>query len=94
MFISLGGILRHICFYRKSETSPKTDAGRMLESILEIELKGGTNEEARTYAKAGLKLALALQHKRNADYKTAALCAEATISVVNIVSILCKEVNL
>ena len=77
------------------EKSPsKTDAGRMLESILEIELKGGTNEEARTYAKAGLKLALALQHKRNADYKTAALCAEATISVVNIVSILCKEVNL
>ena len=22
LFISLGGILRHICFYRKSETSP------------------------------------------------------------------------
>lgn len=68
----------------------KTDAGRMLESILEIELKGGTNEEARSYAKTALKLALALQHKRNADYKMAALCAEATISVVNLLTILCK----
>jgi hypothetical protein len=65
----------------------------MLESLLEIELKGGTNEEARAYAKASLKLALALQHKRNADYKMAALCAEATMSVINIVSILCKEIS-
>jgi hypothetical protein len=76
------------------EKSPsKTDAARMLESLLEIELKGGTNEEARAYAKASLKLALALQHKRNADYKMAALCAEATMSVINIVSILCKEIS-
>ena len=72
----------------------KTDAGRMLESILEIELKGGTNEEVRYYAKAALKLALALQHKRNANYIMAALCAEATISVVNIVTILCNGINL
>lgn len=72
----------------------KTDAGRMLESLLEIELRGGTNEEARAYAKATLKLALALQHKRTADYIMAALCAEATISVVNIVSILIKEIRL
>ena len=71
-----------------------TDAGRMLKSLLEVELQGGTNEEARAYAKATLKLALALQHKRTADYIMAALCAEATISVVNIVSILIKEVRL
>ncbi len=71
-------------------SASKTDAGRMLESLLEIELKGGTNEEARSYAKAVLKLAIALQHKRTANYKMAALCAEATISVVNIVTILCK----
>jgi hypothetical protein len=68
----------------------KTDAARMLESLLENELKGGANEEARSYAKAGLKLALALQHKRTADRRIAALCAEATISVINIVAILCK----
>ena len=68
----------------------KTDAARMLESLLENELKGGANEEARSYAKAGLKLALALQHKRTADRRMAALCAEATISVINIVAILCK----
>lgn len=72
----------------------ETDAGRMLESLLEIKLKGGTNKEARSYTKAVLKLAVALQHKRNADHKMAALCVEATISVVNIVTILCKEVNL
>lgn len=67
----------------------KTDAGRMLESLLEIELKGGTNKEARSHAKAALKLAIALQHKRTADFKTAVLCAEATASVVNIVAIIC-----
>lgn len=67
----------------------KTDAGRMLESLLEIELRGGTNEEARSHAKAALKFAAALQHKRTADFTTAALCAEATASVVNIVAIIC-----
>jgi hypothetical protein len=67
----------------------KTDAGRMLESLLEIELRGGTNEEARSHTKAALKFAAALQHKRTADFTTAALCAEATASVVNIVAIIC-----
>lgn len=72
----------------------RTDAWRMLESIIETTLRGGTNEEARSHAKSALKLALALQHKRNANYKMAAICAEATMSVVNLVTILCKEVNL
>ncbi len=71
------------------KTPSKTDAGRMLESLLEIELRGGTNEEARSHAKAALKFAAALQHKRTADFTTAALCAEATASVVNIVAIIC-----
>lgn len=44
-----------------------TDAKRMLESIFESELRGTANEEARAHAKAALRLALALQHKRTAS---------------------------
>lgn len=65
-----------------------TDAGRMLESFFGAELEGGVNEESRAHAKAALRLALALQHKRTADFRMAALCAEATSSVVNIVAVL------
>lgn len=65
-----------------------TDAGRMLESFFAAELKGGGYEEARAHARAALRLALALQHKRTADFRVAALCAEATSSVVNLVAIL------
>ena len=65
-----------------------TDAKRMLEAIFNAELQGGGNEEARTHAKAALRLALALQHKRTADFRMAALCAEATSSVVNMLAVL------
>ena len=65
-----------------------TDAGRILDSIFETELHGGPNKEARTHAKASLRLALALQHKRTANYQTAALCAEATASVVNLLAVI------
>jgi len=65
-----------------------TNAGRMLEIIFVTELHGGANEEARTHAKAALRFALALQHKRTADYKTAALCAEATVSIVNLLAVI------
>lgn len=66
----------------------ETDAKRMLEAFFASELKGGANEEARVHAKAALRLALALQHKRTADFRMAALCAEATSSVVNILAVL------
>jgi hypothetical protein len=65
-----------------------TDARRMLEAFFVSELEGSTNEEARSHAKAALRLALALQHKRTADFRIAALCAEATSSVVNILAVL------
>jgi hypothetical protein len=65
-----------------------TDAKRMLEAYIAVELGGQTNDEARSHAKASLKLALALQHNRTANFRTAALCAEATVSVVNIIGIL------
>lgn len=70
------------------ETVPsETDAKRMLEAIFAEELKGSSNEEARAHAKAAVRLALALQHKRVADFRTAALCAEGTWSVVNMLAI-------
>lgn len=65
-----------------------TDAKRMLDAFFEAELQGGSNEEARSHAKAALKLAVALQHRRTADFRMAALCCEATTSVINIVAIL------
>jgi hypothetical protein len=51
-----------------------TDAKRMLEAIFTAELSGSANEEARAHARAALRLALALQHKRTADFRMAALC--------------------
>lgn len=69
------------------KTVSDTDAGRMLEAFLSAELAGSANEEARSHAKSALKLAVALQHKRTADFRTAALCAEATASVINVVGV-------
>lgn len=65
-----------------------TDAARMLEAFLKQELRGSANEAARAHAKAALKFALALQHKRTADFRMAALCAEATSSIVNIAAVI------
>jgi hypothetical protein len=65
-----------------------TDANRMLEAIFNAELQGLANEEARAHAKAALRLALALQHKRTADFRMAALCAEATSSLVNMLAVI------
>lgn len=75
-------------FSQDGVTPSNTDAGRMLESFFISELKGSANEESRAHAKAALRLALALQHKRTADFRMAALCAEATSSVVNILAVL------
>lgn len=70
-------------------TAPSdTDSKRMLEAIFAEELKGSSNDEARAHAKAAVRLALALQHKRLADFRTAALCAEGTWSVVNMLAII------
>jgi len=65
-----------------------TDAKRMLDAIFDTELKGSSSDEARAHAKAAVRLALALQHKRTADFRTAALCAEGTLSVVNMLAVL------
>ncbi|MBT3269168.1 hypothetical protein HN371_18635 [Candidatus Poribacteria bacterium] len=74
-----------------SQAPSGTDAVRMLEAYIAAELAGGGNEDVRRQVKAAWKLAVALQHKRTADCRTAALCAEATVSVVNIAAILAKR---
>ena len=65
----------------------KTDAYRMLEAYFSTEFPGSENEALRRHAKASLNLANHLQHKRTAKHKDAALCSEATRTVVNIVAI-------
>lgn len=64
-----------------------TDAKRMLEAYIAVELAGGANEDTRQHAKSALSLALALQHKRTAAFRDAAMCVEATTSVINLVAI-------
>ena len=60
----------------------------MLDSYLAAELSGATNEGIRRHAKAALALANDLQHRRTATYREAALCAEATMSLVNLIAII------
>lgn len=68
-------------------TPSPTDGGRMIEAFLATAAAGGTNENLRKHARASLQVAVELQHKRTADFRGAALCLEATSSVVNIVAI-------
>lgn len=65
----------------------ETDTYRMLGAYCSSELPGSENGALRRHAKASLSLANHLQHKRTAKYKDAALCSEATRTVVNIVAI-------
>jgi len=66
----------------------KTDAKRMLEAYIAIELAGSSNEVQRKYARATLDLANELTHKRTATKKDANLCATATLSLINLFGIL------
>lgn len=64
-----------------------SDGRRMLEAYVGKELAGGANEEARAAVKKADALADALQHRRTADFRAAALCLEATRSVVEMIAI-------
>lgn len=65
----------------------ETDAKRMLEAYVAVELAGGANEEARKHTRSSLELANALQHKRTATFREAAMCVEATTTVINVIAI-------
>ncbi len=66
----------------------ETDAKRKLEAYIAAKLSGSSNEEFRRYARTGIQLAVVLQHKRSANFRDAALCVEATRSLVNTIAIL------
>jgi len=66
----------------------ETDAKRMLEGYIEEELGGRSKETHRKYAKTCYDLAVAMQHKRTAGFRDAALCAEATRALINIIAII------
>lgn len=68
------------------EPSP-TDAKRMLEAYISVELAGGVNDETRKHARSALDLANALQHRRTATFRDAAMCVEATTTVINVIAI-------
>ena len=63
----------------------------MLEAYIAVELSGSSEEAARRHAKAALALAADLAHRRTATLRDAALCVEATTSVVNVVAILAER---
>ena len=64
-----------------------TDAKRMLEAYVAVELAGATNDEIRKYARAAFDLSNQLQHRRTATFRHTALCVEATASVVSLIAI-------
>lgn len=66
----------------------ETDAKRMLEAYFAVELAGGAHEVSRKYARAAFDLANEVQHRRTATFRQAAMCAQATIAVVNLVAVL------
>lgn len=65
----------------------ETDANRMLEAYIGYELSGNNNEKARRVVKAALVLANELLHKRTASFRDAALCAQTTCTIINLISI-------
>ncbi len=69
----------------------KTDAKRMLDSYIAVELPGRENEGLRRYAKATNSLANELTHKRTATLKLAKLCGSSCINLVNLIRILEEE---
>jgi hypothetical protein len=69
-------------------TPSDTDAKRMLVSVIAKEFRGSSNENARRHARISVDLAVELQHRRTANFRQAALCVEATTSVINVLAII------
>lgn len=63
----------------------KTDAKRMLEAYIAVELSGSSNKTLRQYTRSTLDLTNELTHKRTATKKDASLCSIATLSLINFI---------
>jgi len=66
----------------------ETDAKRMLDDYILGRLGGQSSEYHRKFTKASFDLAVSLQHRRTAAFRDAALCVEATRSVINTIAII------
>ena len=66
----------------------ETDANRMLNNYIIVKLKGGSNEELRSFAKNANKLANRLTHERSATKKDMMLTISATVAVINLIGVL------
>jgi hypothetical protein len=65
-----------------------TDLVRMIEAFLSSSASGPRNANKRKYVKVSQELAVGLQHQRTATFRDAAVCLEATSSIVNTCAIL------
>ena len=65
-----------------------TDARRMLDRFVEAEAIGKSNATMHRYVKVALQFSNEVQHQRTVTYRSAALYAEATAGLVNIIAIL------
>ena len=75
-----------------------TDFKRMLKRYLAAEMKGAANKEIRkcvksayAFATSAYDLANKVQHDPNANYRNAALCVQATFSVVGLIQIMAGQ---
>jgi hypothetical protein len=95
LLITLGQLVYDPDLHSSSdETEPSsTDAKRMLSAYIRHELKGSTHEAGRRYARAALDLANNLQHSRTADFRRAALCSQATVSMINLIAVLVGRIS-
>lgn len=92
LLISLAQAVYDPSTHVQFDTTPSdTDAKRMLDAVIAAALPGNTNETPRRYAKAALTLANELVHKRTAEFRLAALCAEATASTVNVIAVITRH---
>lgn len=88
--ISLGQAVYDSALHTPSDgVAPSaTDGYRMIEAFISATLSGSSNDIIRKHTKSALDLANQLQHRRTASLRDAALCAEATRTVANIVAII------
>jgi hypothetical protein len=80
--------------YDRAQHPPSTDqvpgrddAKRMLMDVLAVALKGA-HKDVSALVKALWDVAVHLQHKREADYTEAAICAAAAVALVDVVRVL------
>lgn len=66
----------------------KTDAKRIIEAYLNYEFSGSEYQLTRKWIRVSIDLANELQHKRTGIFKNAALCIEATRTIVKSIGLI------